>query len=111
MNKMMQLLPVQNSVHFRSTVQLNNSGFPPGPANSFNFAWSVVSRVLYPQELLWTVRGISSADSAHTFTPCVTHLHLPCVTQACHKLQAVLPALLRCPQARLRRNSSQEDSS
>ena len=54
------LLGVQEGIHFRSPLQLNNSGFPPGPINSFNFAWTVVSRVLYPQELLWTVRGIST---------------------------------------------------
>ena len=58
------LLAVQNGVNFRSTIQLNNSGFPPGPINSFHFAWTIVSRVLYPQGLLWTVRCISACIHA-----------------------------------------------
>ena len=52
------VLPAQNGVHFRSPTHRNSSGYPPGPANCFNFGWSVVARIFYPQELLWTVRCI-----------------------------------------------------
>ena len=80
---------MQNGVNFRSTIQLNNSGFSPGPINSFHFAWSIVSRVLYPQELLWTVRCI-----AHGIHALGRHAIMPCKTSPKHTLQAVLPALL-----------------
>ena len=53
------LPPAQNGVHFRSPTHHNSSGFPPGPANCFNFGWSVVARVFYPQQLLWTARCIA----------------------------------------------------
>ena len=58
------LPPVQNGVHLRSPLQLNNSGHPPGPINSFHFGGTVVARVLYPQELLWTVRCICTCINA-----------------------------------------------
>ncbi|KAK9825358.1 hypothetical protein WJX81_003161 [Elliptochloris bilobata] len=33
----------------------NNSGYPPGPANHFHNAFTIMGRVLYPMSLLWTV--------------------------------------------------------
>ena len=88
------LLAVQNGVHFRSPIQLNNSGYPPGPINSFNFAWTVVSQVLYPQELLWTVRCISACTNALCRTP-----HHAFETSANQKENWL--CCWRCPQARL----------
>ena len=67
--KLTHVAPAQNGVHFRSPTHLNSSGHPPGPANCFNFGWSVVARLVYPQELLWTVRGISSRPCTLCTTP------------------------------------------
>ena len=84
------LLPVQDGVHLRSPLQLNNSGFPPGPINSFHFGGTVVARVLYPQELLWTVRCIST----YIHPMGSTSEHMPCGTPAHQNKQAVLLAVL-----------------
>ncbi|KAK9825364.1 hypothetical protein WJX81_004084 [Elliptochloris bilobata] len=43
-----------NYIHFLSPTY-NNTGHPPGPVNMFHTAFTLMSRVLYPESLLWTV--------------------------------------------------------
>ena len=96
---MKQDLRAQNGVHFRSPPQLNDSGYPPGPINSFNFTWSVVSRVLYPQELLWTVRitgTMHPCHGQHTQSCPKDHQHS---THCKAALLALLPVLPSGPTA------------
>ena len=49
----------QGAIHYLSPM-FNNCGYAPGPANYYHNAFSLMSGVLYPMSLLWTVRaGVS----------------------------------------------------
>ena len=50
-----RLTGAQGAIHYLSPT-FNNCGFPPGPANYYHNAFSLMSGVLYPMSLLWTVR-------------------------------------------------------
>ena len=60
---------VQGAIHYLSPM-FNNCGYPPGPANYYPNAFSLMSSVLYPMNLLWTVRPNVSALPQGL--PCVT---------------------------------------
>ena len=49
----------QGAIHYLSPT-FNNCGYPPGAANYYHNAFSLMSGVLYPMSLLWTVRPASA---------------------------------------------------
>ena len=51
----LRIVGAQGAIHYLSRT-FNNCGYPPGPANYYHNAFSLMSGVLYPMSLLWTVR-------------------------------------------------------
>ncbi|KAK9834170.1 hypothetical protein WJX81_004930 [Elliptochloris bilobata] len=45
---------VLNGIHYLSP-EFNDSGYPPGPATVFHSGFTILSRLFYPQQLLWSL--------------------------------------------------------